>query len=265
MKNEIIYSFLATLFLLFLSCVKETKSQDQEKKVTTAKDTTSFERFSGKLQLQKNLKEGGARILVWNQKFRGHEHIEKFQIPFQGLLISQLRGGEMTTSIGDNRVERHEGDFWAVPAGDVMAIETEDDAAILQLIAIEEDSIPKQRDQDKSKPIQEKEVTAEMYQPFVTGALNRETFKVNVPSAYTVVIWDMMFAAGQVADKISLPGAVILEVRSGKGMFLIDDKPTDINIGSTLQIGEGSTFSIDNRQGTEPITARAIIIRSALQ
>jgi hypothetical protein len=62
------------------------------------------------------------------------QRIERF--PEQGLLVIQIRAGSVTTIIGGKRQERGTDEFWIVPAGTTMGIETGQDSAILQVVAL---------------------------------------------------------------------------------------------------------------------------------
>jgi len=62
------------------------------------------------------------------------QHIAKF--PEKGLLVIQVRAGSLTTVIGGKRQERGTDQFWTVPAGATMGIETGQDSVILQIVAL---------------------------------------------------------------------------------------------------------------------------------
>lgn len=107
-----------------------------------AQRVTSTIRFAGAAQVRreeaKTLKSADPLALepvnveIRNWTIGGGLKLEKLDVPSNGTLVVQLRAGEMTTIIEGERVERREGDFWTVEAGQVMAVETEDDTAILQ-------------------------------------------------------------------------------------------------------------------------------------
>lgn len=76
------------------------------------------------------------RVEVRNWIIRGHVRLEKLPVSGEGTIVAQVRGGELTTIIGDRRQERREGDFFTVPAGTALGVETEDDSAVLQTIRV---------------------------------------------------------------------------------------------------------------------------------
>ena len=92
-------------------------------------------RFQGTLALGSPEKRGDApevSIRVWT--IYDHQRIERFSE--QGFIIAHLRAGELTTVINGTRQERREDEFWTVPEGATMSIETDRDTATLQTWAI---------------------------------------------------------------------------------------------------------------------------------
>jgi hypothetical protein len=89
-----------------------------------------FEVFDGTITLQARK----LRVVIRNWGIPNALHIPQF--PQKGFLIAELRGGTLTTVINDKRQERREGEFWTVPAGSSMSVETGDDAAVLQTVDV---------------------------------------------------------------------------------------------------------------------------------
>lgn len=63
-----------------------------------------------------------------------HQRVSPF--PETGFLVVELVGGEVTTTIGRETQRRAAGEFWTLPPGASMSVETGDDAAVLQTYAI---------------------------------------------------------------------------------------------------------------------------------
>ncbi len=90
------------------------------------------QRFDGALALAA---ERRSRVTVRTWILHNKEKIER--LPESGLLLVELRAGERCTIIiGGKRVERKEGDFWLVPAGTSMGVETGRFSVVLQTIAL---------------------------------------------------------------------------------------------------------------------------------
>lgn len=94
-----------------------------------------FQQFSGETVL-KTGEPVHVDIRVWIVV--GGTELERLPMDRSGLMIVQLRGGELQTMIAGERREWREDDFWTVPRGARMALATEDDSAIFQTIVISE-------------------------------------------------------------------------------------------------------------------------------
>jgi hypothetical protein len=96
-----------------------------------------FDRFDTTVELRP--REGMARrlrVVMRNWIIDNRRQIARF--PEEGFLIVQLRAGKLTTTIDGKRDERTEDEFWTVPVGSVMSVETGNDSAIIQTVAIRE-------------------------------------------------------------------------------------------------------------------------------
>lgn len=56
--------------------------------------------------------------------------------PEQGLLVIQVRAGSLITIIDGKRQQRGVDQFWTVPPGATMEIETQQDSVILQVVSL---------------------------------------------------------------------------------------------------------------------------------
>jgi hypothetical protein len=94
-----------------------------------------FERFDGTLLLRaRDGTSKALRVVVRNWIIDNRRKIESF--PESGFMIVELHSGELTTVIDGNRQERKGGEFWTVPAGATMSVETGNDSAVVQTISI---------------------------------------------------------------------------------------------------------------------------------
>ena len=95
--------------------------------------------FEGKTRVRDVRAKGELRdadVRIQNVAIVGGQKLEALELRSNGITIVQLRGGKLTTVIGSKRQERKEGEFWTVPPGLKMGIETEDDTATIQTIEI---------------------------------------------------------------------------------------------------------------------------------
>ena len=117
-----------TTLLLGLSLAQEPAAQSQIRPT---------ERFNGTVSVRmRNGERAQVRVAVHNWIIHGGQKNLTLPFPAQGFLIAQLRSGEAFTVINGQRQERREGEFWTVSSEKSMAIETEDDSAIIQTIII---------------------------------------------------------------------------------------------------------------------------------
>jgi quercetin dioxygenase-like cupin family protein len=93
--------------------------------------------FAGIVSLQRpQVSKVNVAIHLWTIR-EGQRH-DALELPGKGTLVVQLRAGTLTTIIGGRRQERKEGEFWTVPTGISMGVETGQDTAILQTVLITE-------------------------------------------------------------------------------------------------------------------------------
>jgi quercetin dioxygenase-like cupin family protein len=93
------------------------------------------DRFAGTLRL--SARDGSARALqveVHHWSIRGGQRVTPAASP--GFRVMQLLAGAVTTVIDGQRVARREGEFWTVPAGVALLLETGDDTAVLQVTTV---------------------------------------------------------------------------------------------------------------------------------
>ena len=76
-----------------------------------------------------------AHVVVQNWTIRNDQTVTS--LPSKGLLVMELRGGEITTEIDGVRTAREAGDFWVIPEGAKLILITGKDTATLQVTAIQ--------------------------------------------------------------------------------------------------------------------------------
>jgi quercetin dioxygenase-like cupin family protein len=95
------------------------------------------ERFAGTLTLRRP-QSREVNLVIHQWIIRSRQKIAALDLPMKGVVVVQLRGGSLVTIIGGERRKRTEGEFWTVPPGTTMGIETEDDSAIVQTVVVAE-------------------------------------------------------------------------------------------------------------------------------
>ena len=130
-RTRLILSVLsvASLFVLAPAFAQEDKQQMVRSSVV----------FDGKTQVRDAKTEGALRdaeVRIQNVAIVGGQKLESLGLRSNGITIMQLRAGDLTTVINGKRQQRHEGEFWTIPAGAQFSVETEDDTATIQTIEI---------------------------------------------------------------------------------------------------------------------------------
>jgi hypothetical protein len=124
----------AILLVGAIGCRRETVKEQVFTDV--ARRMQSVERFVGETRVRTAQGTAVVRVDIRNWTFGGGLKVDELPLQTRGLMIVQLRGGNLATVIDGQRQERREGEFWTVPAGARMGIETAGDSAVIQTIVI---------------------------------------------------------------------------------------------------------------------------------
>jgi hypothetical protein len=76
------------------------------------------------------------RIQVDDWIINQRQKVEALPLQYSTILIVQVRGGDVITVIGGQRQHRKEEEYWTVPAGTVMGLETGDDSVTIETVAV---------------------------------------------------------------------------------------------------------------------------------
>jgi hypothetical protein len=121
---------ISGLLIVGALLVMATSAQQAQSVESEPVPLTPIEVFDGTITLQGR----ELRVVIRNWGLPNGQQIPQF--PQEGFLIAQLRAGTLTTVINGERQERHEGEFWTVPTDSSMSVETGDDLASLQTVAV---------------------------------------------------------------------------------------------------------------------------------
>jgi hypothetical protein len=118
---------------------KQSEENEQPGKFDPTMPLQPIERFDGRTAL-KNPKllaagQGQIQMTLRNWSIPNRQRIDRF--PEQGFLIVQVRSGEdMYTVIDGQRQKRSIDEYFTVPSGSTLSIETGNDTVVLQTLAI---------------------------------------------------------------------------------------------------------------------------------
>jgi hypothetical protein len=76
------------------------------------------------------------RIDIRLLSIAGGQKLSPLRLPFPGLLIIEVRAGSVFAVVDGRRTQRRSGEFWSVPSGVELHLETADDMATLQVTVI---------------------------------------------------------------------------------------------------------------------------------
>ena len=105
------------------------------------------ERFNGRTTLRNprvaaKVAQADVQVTLRNWIIPNRQRVER--LPENGFLVIQVRSGEdLTTVINGERRERRVEEFFTVPAGATLSVETGNDTAILQILSISPAGAPK--------------------------------------------------------------------------------------------------------------------------
>jgi hypothetical protein len=99
-----------------------------------------------------------------------------------------------------------------------------------------------------------------MFRQYAPGLLARVNYQADAPGQYRVALWDLLVGPGKTADAVKLPGAAVVEVRSGSGRAVIDSKARDITGGATFAVDEGSSLALANGSSELALALRVTLI-----
>lgn len=93
------------------------------------------ERFAGTVEIGEPRRP--VRAVLTNWIVANDAVFDRF--PVSGLTLFEVRGGEVAIRVdGGEEREVREGEWWVVPAGSTLALETGDDSAVLQTLSLTE-------------------------------------------------------------------------------------------------------------------------------
>ena len=97
-----------------------------------------IERFDGPVTVRTGSGGGTTRAVRVRIRTWGIPNRQRLVLPEQGYLVVRLISGDLTTVSGAARQQRKEGDFWTVPAGQQLMLETGRDTVTLSVLSISE-------------------------------------------------------------------------------------------------------------------------------
>ena len=240
--------------VLCIAMCSPLRSQDQKKEFPP---NIISNRFSGVISTAA-FANRPVKVNLANYHFSNHQHLDAIERPFPGLMIVQLRGGPVTTVVDGKRQLRHEGEFWTVSASQQMGIITDNDAGVVQVFFVSEDSSASMKFAPKKYP--RDSLAPNQYTKLSDGVFERTSYVSGGNSAYTVEVRDMIVGPGVVSNRLFFEDPAVIEIRSGTGRMVQSGKSIDLKAGSTAMASPGESIWVDTRSSRQRITFRISII-----
>ena len=99
-----------------------------------------------------------------------------------------------------------------------------------------------------------------MYRQYTEGLLARTAYTADAGGGLRVELWDLLVGPGKATRPFKLPGAAVLEIRSGQATVAIGGKEQRVTIGTPLSADEDSEIVLVNANADIPLSIRAIVI-----
>lgn len=92
-----------------------------------------------------------------------------------------------------------------------------------------------------------------------SGVFTRTVYRTAAEAAPKVEVRDLEIAPGKTLAQLALPGAAVLEVRSGQASARVGTATRQLQTGAVLALSEGEALGLDNR-GDVPLSVRLYVI-----
>jgi quercetin dioxygenase-like cupin family protein len=92
-----------------------------------------------------------------------------------------------------------------------------------------------------------------------SGVFTRTVYRTAPDATPKVEVRDLEIAPGKTLERLALPGAAVLEVRSGRASARVGPATRQVQTGAVLAVSEGEALGLDNR-GDVPLSVRLYVI-----
>jgi hypothetical protein len=241
---------LITVIVLMLVCFTGHSQRNQERN-----DYVRNELFRGELTFSQNGTNRNVPLVVEDFIIDGGQKIPDIDFAFEGVLIIQLRGGELIVFEDNREVEKNVTDVWIVPPDTPLQITTSDDSAILRIYLIGKEYLDIRRQKEIVLQTQKQNTR---YKELVENLFVKEVYQLGDPDNPMVRIMDINVGPGLSTKSTVLSGAAQIQVISGGSEAIINGKQLK-GPGASLTIPEGESLTVDNREGKKAVKLRAVL------
>jgi quercetin dioxygenase-like cupin family protein len=93
------------------------------------------------------------------------------------------------------------------------------------------------------------------------GVFSRVVYRTPPSAGPGVEVRDIELAQGKAIAPLTFPGAVVIEVRSGKGSLRLASKSQEVQAGGTFGLSQGDSLQLANKEAG-PLSLRVYVIGS---
>jgi quercetin dioxygenase-like cupin family protein len=91
------------------------------------------------------------------------------------------------------------------------------------------------------------------------GVFTRTVYRTAASPTLTVEVRDLEIAPGKRAEDVALPGAAVLEVRSGTATARVGGERRDVTAGAVLSLSQGTPLAFENH-GDVTLSIRLFVV-----
>ena len=175
-----------------------------------------------------------------------------------GLALIEFHSGKVQTSLDGTNTITKGGEFLLLTRGQTPVFTTGDDSALFDVIVLAgslTNAGPRLPRPDMPR------APAAPYKQIARGILMRQALRPVDVEGVRIEAQDLLVGPSQRAAAIELPGAALLEVRSGKGTVQIQGKSHELRTGTILTVNEGLTLNFTNLRDDLGLSIRATILQ----
>jgi len=182
--------------------------------------------------------------LIENYIIAGNQRV-KIEPPIKGLHLVEAKAGKFVAVVNNKKQEHKTGDFWVIKPGNELFIETDDDAAILQVYTIGGNFL---KGNEKIASDVTFRPAEGQYKLLKENAFARESYSIGDPSRPLVKILDINVGPGKKTEPITFTGYAMIQVLSGSGVLIPEGREIKATLGTTLTLDPDKPIVVNNPQ-----------------
>jgi hypothetical protein len=215
--------------------------------------------FSGTLSLKGREGEALVPVTVYRFSIWNRPAVANVKPLSTGLVLVQFQSGEAETVVGGTTNRSGPGDFLLLQRDSSAVFRAASETATFEALvlggALAETKLPTSHTA-LSHPRVEK------YQQVSGRPLKMQTLASRRVGDFSLEVQDLLVGPSQKTSTFVLPGASVLEIKSGKGVMRVDGHAQAIQGGTIITVKEGQQLELRNDKEDLGLSMHVTIIRS---